>query len=118
VSKPTPTPRPPAHLQPATRKWWRSVQNEYVLQPHHRRLLSLAGEAWDRGQEAREILDREGLTYVDRFGSPRARPEVAVERDSRLSFARLLRELALDVDPPSEARGPLLPANANLRRIS
>ena len=118
MPKATPTRKAPAHLQPATGAWWSSVQNEYVLEAHHVRILTLAAEAWDRGQEAREILDREGLTYLDRFGAPRARPEVAIERDSRVAFARLLRELGLDVAPPSEARGPLLAANADLRRVS
>jgi hypothetical protein len=82
------------------------VHDEYQLEPHHTRLLTLAAESWDRCQQAREVLDRDGLTYADRFGAPRARPEVAVERDNKVSFARLLRELDLDVEPPSEGRRP------------
>ena len=74
------------------------------------RLLTLASEAWDRGQQARKLLATHGLVYVDRFGAPRARPEVAIERDSRLAFARLLRELDLDIDPPTNVivRPPML----------
>ncbi|MGX9574077.1 P27 family phage terminase small subunit [Mesorhizobium sp. f-mel] len=94
----------PAHLRPATRKWWRSVTEEYALEPHHLRLLTRASEAWDRGEEAREKIAEHGLTYTDRFGAPRSRPEVAVERDSRIGFARLLRELALDVETPETPR--------------
>lgn len=93
-------PKPPKHLKPATKKWFRQVIEEYDLEAHHVKILTLAAESWDRCQEAREILDREGLTYLDRFGCPRARPEVAVERDSRIAFARLVRELCLDIDPP------------------
>lgn len=100
------TPRPPKHLRPATAKWFEGVTDEFDLEPHHVRLLTLAAEAWDRGQAAREVIDRDGLTYVDRFGSPKARPEVGIERDSRIGFARLIRELALDVEGPTESRPP------------
>jgi len=41
------------------------VVGDYDLEPHHVRLLTLAAEAWDRGQQAREVLDRDGLTYTD-----------------------------------------------------
>ncbi len=96
--------KPPDHLAPATGDWWRSVIDDYLLEPHHVRLLTLAAEAWDRNQTAREVIAATGLTYQDRFDAPRTRPEIAVERDTRLAFARLLRELDLDVDPPSSGR--------------
>ncbi len=99
-------PRPPRHLRPATKKWWTAVVTNYVLEDHHLRLLTLAAEAWDRCQEAREVLEKEGLTFTDKAGQPKARPEVAIERDSRTSFARMLRELCLDVAPPEEHPRP------------
>ena len=98
--------KPPKHLKPTTKKWFRQVIEDYVLEPHHIKILTLAAETWDRCQEAREILDTEGLTYLDRFGCPRARPEVSVERDSRIAFARLVRELCLDIEPPEEPGRP------------
>jgi phage terminase small subunit len=101
------SPRPPAHLEPATKKWWRSVIDDFDLEPHHQRLLQLAAEAWDSAQAARAVIQTEGMTYLDRFGCPKPRPEVAIERDSRIGFARLLRELALDgVDGPEAPRAP------------
>jgi len=109
------TPQPPEHLRPATREWWASVVEEYDLEPHHKRLLTLAAESWDRCEAARQALAKNGMVYEDRFGQPRARPEVAIERDSRIAFARLLRELALDVDEPDEARPPTIRGNASLR---
>ena len=96
----------PSHLRPDTRAWWESVQADYVLEPHHVRVLTLAAEAWDRCTQAREVIDREGLTYTDRFDAPKARPEIAIERDSRLAFARLIREINLDVDDAPESRIP------------
>jgi phage terminase small subunit len=98
----------PAHLRPATRKWFDLVLTDYELEAHHVRLLQLAGESWDRAEQAREALAAHGLVFTDRFGCPRSRPEIAVERDSRIAFARLIRELDLDVAPPPSARRPAL----------
>ena len=98
--------RAPAHLTPATRHWWESVVEDFELEEHHVKLLTLAAESWDRSGAARRAIEKHGLTYTDRFGAPRLRPEVGIERDHKISFARLLRELALDVDPPTETRPP------------
>jgi len=90
----------------ATRNWWRQVVGDFDLEPHHVRLLSLACEAWDRGVQAREAIEEEGAYYLDRHGSPRPHPGLAVERDSRLSFARLIREIDLDGSPDPDPRPP------------
>ena len=101
----------PAHLDPATARWWRAVLREYALEDHHVRLLTLAGEAWDRTQQARAALQQHGLTFEDASGNPRPRPEVAIERDSRTAFARLIRELDLDHTTLPESRPPGLRSN-------
>ena len=98
--------RPPAHLRAETKVWWKQVTDDFELEDHHVRILNLACESWDRGQQAREDLEKHGLIYHDRFDQPRSRPEVAIERDSRVAFARLLRELALDVNEPAETPRP------------
>ena len=100
------------HLQEPTRSWCKVVAQTFDLEPHEVRLLVLAGEAWDRGQQSREVLEQHGLTFTDRFGQPRARPEVAIERDSRIAFARLVRELGLDTLEIAGARPPHIPVNA------
>lgn len=106
-------PLPPAHLLPETAAWWTSILRTFDLESGALRLLQLAAESWDRCQRARAVLDAEGTTYTDRFGAPRARPEVAVERDSRIAFARLLRELALDSVPmPDAPRPPMVAGGA------
>jgi phage terminase small subunit len=92
----------PGHLAAATRRWFQSVIQDFELEAHHVRLLTLAAEAWDRCQQARVALKKMGLIFDDQFGQPKARPEVAIERDSRIAFARLLRELGLDLAAPAE----------------
>jgi phage terminase small subunit len=106
----------PAHLKKPTAEWFERVIADYELEAHHIRLLTLAAEAWDRCVEARLAIAQHGMTYQDRFGTPRVRPEVAIERDSRIAFARLLRELALDVDEPGTNPPPTIAGNAGLRR--
>jgi hypothetical protein len=81
----------PAHLRAWTQHWYASVLEDYELEEHHRRLLQLAAEAFDRAQEAREAIKRDGAYLEGRYGL-RAHPAVSVERDSRLAFARLLRD--------------------------
>jgi len=95
----------PKHLKPATKKWWISVTKQFSLDAQYLRILTLAAEAWDRGEQARDYLNENGLTYTDRFGQPKSRPEVSIERDSRLGFARMIRELCLD-DGPDDTRPP------------
>jgi hypothetical protein len=68
------------------------------------RLLQAAAECWDRLQQARELLQRDGLVIAGREGGLRPHPAAAIERDSRIAFARLIRELDLDVEPPSTNR--------------
>jgi phage terminase small subunit len=81
--------QPPRHLRSDTAVWFTSALKEYELDSHHVRLLTKACEAWDRSEQAREAIAKHGLTYTDRFNSPRSRPECAIERDSRLAFAGL-----------------------------
>jgi P27 family predicted phage terminase small subunit len=97
-------PQPPAHLSQSAAQWWQAVVERYELQEHHLRLLQLCCEAWDRGQTAREQLDREGLTTVGAEGNIRSHPCIAIERDARLAVARLVRELDLDCSPPVPER--------------
>ncbi len=96
----------PKHLSDDAAQWWCDVVTEFELEQHHIRLLTLACEAWDRTRYAGRILNDEGLTYLDRYGSPRPRPEVAIQRDSTIAFARLVRELDLDVTGSAEAPRP------------
>src|SRR5262249_18145119 len=113
---PLPVPDPPAHLSEAMRGWWREVMDAYELEPHHEHLLEAACDAWDRMVQAREELKRDGLTVATKSGAPKRHPAADIERDSRLAFARLLRELDLDApatrpEPDGGWRPPSLRSN-------
>ena len=98
----------PKHLTPRSRRIYRAVVEDFDLaqEPHAREVLRLALEALDRADEARELVESEGMTYANRFGEPRAHPAVAVERDCRVAVARLFRELSLDAGEYVEPRVP------------
>ena len=98
-------PKAPAHLAEATRKWWRQVHKDYRMEEWESRLLTLAAEAWDRTQQAREILARDGLVIEGREGGLRAHPCVAIERDARLTFARIIKDLNLETGEPDRPVG-------------
>ena len=107
-------PRAPGHLRPATQAWFRSVLEQVQLEPHHQQLLTLCAEARDRCEQAREQLAEHGMTYLDKQGCPHPMPQVAIERDSRVAYARTLRELDLDTEAqpaPAGRRPPTLRSN-------
>jgi P27 family predicted phage terminase small subunit len=111
---PAELPPPPAHLSEAMRAWWRQVMADYVFDAHHLRLLECACDSWDRMVQARETLREEGLTVETAHGGKKKHPASDIERDARLAFARLLRELDLDAEPPAERpawRPPALRSN-------
>ena len=110
-------PKPPSHLSPDTSVWWRSVVKDYALEPHHLRLLTLAAESWDRCTQAREALAQDGICFRDDRGNVRSHPAVSIEKDSRIAFARLIREMDLDTEPPPTNRfGPRSLASNSGRR--
>ncbi len=91
-------PYAPRHLSPKTRQWWKRYVKENNLGEAQLQILTLAGEAWDRNAQARSLLEEQGLTYTDRFGQPRARPEIDIERNAKLTFEKLMRSLARETE--------------------
>jgi phage terminase small subunit len=76
------------------------VHADYDLEEHHSRLLTMACEAWDRAAQAREIMAEDGIIVGGREAAVRPHPCIAIERDSRLAFARLIAQLSLDAETP------------------
>ena len=91
--------RAPKHLSRASAALWRRTLRSHRLEPHDVQLLKLLCEALDATEAARKVLAEDGTTFLDRFGCPKPRPEVAIERDSRIAAARLVRQLRLDEVP-------------------
>lgn len=102
----------PSHLSADSKSFFDYVIHEYTngFDRHHIKLLTLACEAFDRGVQARKLLEKDGITFVDRHGSIKPHAAVAIEKDSRIAFARMIREIGLDI-ADADSRPPVLPAN-------
>jgi len=99
-------PKAPSHLSAPAREFWRWAIHEFVLEPNHLLLLAKALEAFDRAEQARNVIRRDGMFISDRYGQPRPHPAVQIERDSRDALARLLRQLDLAGEPDASRRRP------------
>jgi phage terminase small subunit len=100
-----PTITAPTHLSPTARAWWLGIATTRDLEPHQRRLLTIAAEQLDLRDRAAAVLRKSGLTFRDRHNQPKPRPEVAIQRDAAIVHARLVRELCLNVQP-ADSRSP------------
>ena len=98
-------PPAPSHLLKESTTWWNSICAAYDLDEAALELLRLAAEALDRVREARAIICKDGLMVKLSGGGSKVHPMLAVERDSRLAAARLIRELNLDIEP-ADVRPP------------
>jgi hypothetical protein len=89
--------KPPGHLATAGTRFWAEVAESYGpdFEAYEWSLLNLAAGALDRGAQARRAIRRHGLTYLSPQGSPVIRPEIALEKASRVAFAQLVKQLGL-----------------------
>ena len=99
-SMPPKLPAAPRHLRPRTRKWFRFVVERWEVEAQDLPLLTIACETLDRYHQAREAIDRDGLTVPSARGGPRIHPAVKVEAEARRAFARLLQQLNLNEADP------------------
>ena len=107
---PTPKtkPEPPAHLSESSAEFWRKTQADYAIADDHGlKLLTLACESLDAAETARAAVAKHGQTYIDRFDALRIRPEVTIQRNAMVTFARLTRELGLEPKDDKPAPKPV-----------
>jgi hypothetical protein len=100
-------PKSAPSLGESTAEWESYVLRTWELDGAERRLLRMAGEAWDDYRGAREVLIREGRTTATGRGkAARLRVEYYVMERSRKAFGDLLKQLALEGagDPESARR--------------
>ena len=79
---------------------WNDIFTEYSIDDAAGlAILRVALEAFDRSQEAREVITTAGMTVTGRDGQVRSHPLLTVERDNRAAFLAGLKALNLDLEP-------------------
>ncbi len=99
TTKPASIPAP-SGLSPAAVRWWRKLHGEYDLTDQAGLfLLETALRAFDRMNQAGELVDKHGPAIMDRYQQLKANPAVAAERDARSAMLGAFRALNIDVVP-------------------
>jgi hypothetical protein len=96
----------PKHLKSETRRWVKSVLDSFEFESWHVKLFILSGECWDRITDARETIQRDGMFVKDRYGCLKSHPAIKIEADNKIIFARLIRELGLDLEKGDSSLRP------------
>ena len=102
-------PKSTIKLDKAGSKFRRDILNNIKFEEiHDFQRLDLGCHTLDRIHECRDVIKKEGLFLDDRFGISKLHPAVEVERQQKILFLRILRELNLDLTTVKELRGPKL----------
>ena len=100
-------PEPSIKLHKVGKKFRRDVLKEYqITDTHDLRRLDLAAHCLDRIEHCQRVIDDEGPFIKDRFDQTKEHPACKTERDNKVLFARLVRELGLDLENPETPRPP------------
>ena len=109
-------PRAPSSLSTASRRIWRAIQSEYLIDDAPGlEILKVSLEALDRVQAARQEIDKTGMTVRDKFGQLKPHPLLSTERDSRAAFLSGLKQLQLESEP-GKAKAPGRPTDWELNK--
>ena len=99
----TDSPRPPADLSARSKRLWVAVLAGFELSPAELELLRSALISLDRADQAAEVVKRDGVVVVDRYGTPKQHPACDVEARNRCLVRPLRRpawrEVGCDAAP-------------------
>lgn len=94
-------PTAPAYLSPKSKAWFNTIASDYELESHHLRLLEAACLSWDRSEEARKRIEKDGAYLVNDKGILKNHPALKDELAYRTLFIRTIREMGLDNPAPA-----------------
>ncbi len=88
--------KPPKGLSSRSRKLFEAIAADFDLDAAGVAVLTEACRSLDRADQARAIVDEEGVTVHDRWGQVKPHPGVSIERDARAAAVRALDVLGLE----------------------
>jgi hypothetical protein len=87
------SPRPPRGLKRSSAALWRRIVDACLLSDAELEVLHGALVMLERAEDAAQVLKTEGMTIVDRYGTPKLHPACDLERQSRVAAARMFAQL-------------------------
>ena len=95
---------PPKKIRPEAKNLWKSVHKDYQIEDASREILRVACLSLSRFLEAREKLDKEGLTFTTNSGQVKKNPLIEIEKISRQGFLSAMNSLGLEVESDNKNR--------------
>jgi P27 family predicted phage terminase small subunit len=93
-------PRAPQHLSDEMKDLWKAILRDLDLEPDALVTFRAACEQWDRAQQARELINRDGLML-----NGKAHPALTAEKNAYQNYLRCMRALGLDVVQAGQPAG-------------
>jgi Phage terminase, small subunit len=98
----------PGHLAKEEAELYAKIVRAYGLHDEvSQTILTEACSSLQRARLAREAINRDGVSYKDRFGQPKPHPLCSVERDARAAALAAFRQLNLEMPRPKSKEIPL-----------
>jgi len=92
-------PKAPKHLSKEAQRLWGEIIEECDgLDDSQLWLLRGWCEVFDRKEEIRQAINREGVSVVDRWGQTKPNPLLAEEKGCHASMRAYFKHLNLDLD--------------------
>jgi phage terminase small subunit len=99
-------PETPKHLSKRAKELWQDIAADYDLESHQLEILRLLCGCLDRLEVCRKQLKKDAVFIVNRFGEGKPNTALHEEREQKILFPRLSRELNLDIEIPESPRKP------------
>ncbi len=92
--------RPPRTLTKASRRIWKLIEAQWLLDDGARLNLATALKNYDLGEQAADLLRKEGIVVDDK-----PHPAIKILKDCDLVMLKAWRSIGLDVEPPRHEIG-------------